>query len=164
MSGNTPRTDVLLVCSAGGHLFQLVALRGAWEGFSRAWVTLDGSGARSLLAGEEVYFASGATSRNMPKHLLAANLARNALLAVRLAHRLRPKVVLTTGSGLAVPFAWAGRLWGARVVYVESITRITGPSAAYRLIAPVAERLYVQWPELARSLRRARYAGNVFGS
>ncbi|MGH3061637.1 MAG: hypothetical protein ACRDNA_09545, partial [Gaiellaceae bacterium] len=51
--------DVLLVCSTGGHLLQLLALRGAWGEFSRVWVTFDKSDARSLLAEEHVVYAHG---------------------------------------------------------------------------------------------------------
>ena len=148
--------DVLLVCSTGGHLLQLVALREAWEGRTRAWVTFDKSDARSLLRGEPVAYAYGPTNRNIP------NLLRNLRLARRLVRDLRPKVVVTTGAGVAVPFAWIARLSGAKVVYVESFTRIDGPSLSCRLIAPVAARIYAQWPELAASYGRARYRGNVF--
>ncbi len=72
--------------------------------------------------------------------------------------------MLTTGAGVAVPFAWIARLRGARVVYVESLARIDGPSLTYRLIAPIAERRYVQWPELAQALPRTRFVGNVFSA
>lgn len=154
------RADLLLVCSTGGHLLQLVALRGAWEGFSRVWVTFDKSDARSLLVDERVVFAHGPTNRNFGL-LAVRNLLRNALTAVRLLRAVRPRVVLTTGAGVAVPFAWVGRLLGARVVYVESLTRIERPSLSCRLIAPVASRMYAQWPELTEDLPRARYLGSV---
>jgi UDP-N-acetylglucosamine:LPS N-acetylglucosamine transferase len=150
------RVDVLLVCSTGGHLLQLVALREAWAGRSSAWVTFDKSDARSLLRDERVYHAFGPTNRNIP------NLLRNLLLAPRIVARLRPRVVVTTGAGVAVPFAWIARLRGAKVVYVESFTRIDGPSLSCRLIAPVANRVYAQWPELAAAYPRARFRGNVF--
>ena len=149
--------DVLLVCSSGGHLLQLVALRPAWHDFSRAWVTFDKSDARSLLRDERVVFAFGPTNRSIP------NLLRNLRLAVAVIRRARPKVILTTGAGVAVPFAWVGRLSGARVVYVESFTRIEGPSLSCRMIAPVTDRLYVQWPDLLGRLRGSRHVGNVFG-
>lgn len=151
---------MLLVCSTGGHLLQLVALRDAWEGFSRVWVTFDKSDARSLLADERVTFAHGPTNRNFGL-LAVRNLVRNSVLAFRLVRAVRPKVVLTTGAGVAVPFAWVGRLLGARVVYVESLTRIDHPSLSCRLIAPVATRIYAQWPELTRAVPRARYLGSV---
>lgn len=154
------RVDVLLVCSTGGHLLQLLALRDAWGGFSRLWVTFDKSDARSLLTDERVTYAHGPTNRNFGL-LAVRNLLRNLLGAVRLLRLVRPRVVLTTGAGVAVPYAWIGRVLGARVVYVESLTRIESPSLSCRLIRPVASRIYAQWPELTEAVPRSRYLGSV---
>ena len=66
------------------------------------------------------------------------------------------------GARIVLVDAWIGRLYGARVVYVESFTRIEGPSLSCRMIAPVAERVYAQWPELARAMPAARYEGSLF--
>jgi UDP-N-acetylglucosamine transferase subunit ALG13 len=148
------RTDVLVVCSSGGHLFDAVAIAPAWRDRSRAWVSFDKADVRSLLAGERLYVAHGPTNRNIP------NFLRNLRLAWRVVGETRPRVVVTTGAGVAVPFAWVARLRGARVVYVECAGRVDRPSLSASLIAPVAGDLFAQWPELARSWRRARYAGN----
>ena len=147
---------LLLVCSSGGHLLQLHELRSAWEPFARTWVTFDKSDARSLLRDERVIHAFGPTNRNVP------NLLRNLRLAWSVVRRERPAAVLTTGAGVAVPFAWVARLHRIPVVYVESFTRIEGLSLSGRMIAPVASRLYGQWPELAQRTRRVRFAGNLF--
>ena len=152
------RADLLLVCSSGGHLLQLVALEEAWSGFTRAWVTFDKSDVRSLLADERVVFAHGPTNRSIK------NLLRNVLVAWRVVREVRPRIVLTTGAGVAVPFAWVAKLRGSKVVYVESLARIDAPSLSYRLIAPIADRRYVQWPELAHTLPRSRFVGNVFSA
>jgi UDP-N-acetylglucosamine:LPS N-acetylglucosamine transferase len=152
----TDRLDLLLVCSSGGHLLQLLGLRSAWEGFSRAWVTFDKADARSLLRDERVVTAYGPTNRSVK------NLLRNLVLAWRVIGRYRPRALLTTGAGVAVPFAWVARLRGARVVYVESFTRIDTVSMSCRMIRPVADLVYVQWPEAVRLVRGARYVGNVF--
>ena len=84
------------------------------------------------------------------------------MLAWRLVGSVRPRVILTTGASVAVPFAWVGRVRGAKVAYVESFTRIETPSLSCRLIAPVAHRIYVQWPELAERVQKARYRGAIF--
>ena len=151
------RVDVLLACSSGGHLLQLHALRQAWAGRSSLWVSDDTSDVRSLLAGERLVLAHGPTPRNV------LTLLRNLVLAWRVCRAARPKVIVTTGAATAVPFAWLGRALGARVVYVESLTRINSPSLSLRLISPVASRVYVQWPELAAGRRGARYVGTVIG-
>ena len=150
------RTEILLVCSSGGHLQQLLALRPGWEAWSHVWVTFDKSDARSLLRDERVVHAYWPTNRSLK------NLVRNLVLAWRTVRRLRPRALVTTGAGVAVPFAWIARLHGVRVVYVESFTRIEGPSLTGRLVGPIAHRSYVQWPEMAELVHRARYAGNVF--
>ena len=153
-SGRT-RRELLLVCSSGGHLQQLQALRHAWEPHARLWVTFDRSDARSLLAGEDVVYAHGPTNRSV------GNLARNLALAIRVLLRERPRVLLTTGAGVAVPFAWAGRLIGCKVLYIKSATRIDEPSLSLRLMRPIAHRIYVQWPKLQRRVPSARYRGSV---
>ena len=149
---------MLLVCSSGGHLLQLHLLRGSWSGLDTAWVTFDKSDARSLLVGERVVYAYGPTNRNVP------NLIRNLFLAIRVIRRVRPRLIVSTGAGLVVPFAWVGRFFGARIVYVESVTRIESASLSFRLIRPVVSRTYAQWPELAARIPGARYVGSVFDS
>jgi UDP-N-acetylglucosamine:LPS N-acetylglucosamine transferase len=137
-------------------LLQLTALADAWRDVSRIWVTFDKSDARSLLRDERVVFAYGPTNRSLK------NLTKNVVLACKILRQTRPRVIVTTGAGVAVPFAWVGRIGGARVIYVESLTRINGPSLSCRLIAPIAHRVYAQWPELAAAMPRAHYLGSVF--
>jgi beta-1,4-N-acetylglucosaminyltransferase len=149
---------LLIVCSTGGHLLQMQELRQAWEPFERLWVTFDKSDSRSLLRGERVVHAFSPTNRNIP------NLLRNLRLAWRLLRVERPSAILTTGAGVAVPFAWVGRLLRIPTIYVESVTRIEGLSLSGRLIKPVAARLYAQWPELAESSSGVRFAGNLFAA
>ena len=60
---------LLIVCSSGGHLLQMLELRDAWSGFERVWVTFDKSDARSLLREERVVHAHGPTNRNVPNLL-----------------------------------------------------------------------------------------------
>ena len=147
---------VLLVASNGGHLLQLLQLAEAWPRERRRWVTFDKPDARSLLAEERVVFAHHPTNRNL------RNLIRNAALAFRLIRRLRPAAVVTTGAGVAVAFCYVARAFGARVVYIESFSRISEPSLTGRLVHPVAHRFFVQWPELATRFRKAEYVGACF--
>lgn len=146
---------VLLVCSPGGHLQQMLALEPAWRGHQRAWVTLPGADVSSLLAEESVVLGRGPTNRS------AINAVRNAWLAWRTLRARRPDAILSTGAGLAVPFFLVGRLLGIRLVYVESVTRTESLSLSGRIVYPLASAFFVQWPEAARGLRRARYEGAV---
>lgn len=144
---------ILLVSSNGGHLLQLVQLREAWTRQRRVWVTFDKADSRSMLAGERVFYAYHPTNRNL------LNLLRNVWLATKVIRQLRPAAIVTTGAGVAVPFCYVGRLFGARIVYIESFSRIDEASLTACLIHPVAHRFFVQWPELLPRFRKAEFRG-----
>ncbi len=146
---------VLLVCSPGGHLQQMLALEPAWRGTDRAWVTLPGADVGYLLADEDVTLGHSPTNRSLK------NLIRNTALAWRILRRRRPDVILSTGAGLAVPFFLIGKLLGIRLVYVESVTRTETISLSGRLVYPLTDRFFAQWPQAAERLGRAEYAGDI---
>lgn len=146
---------VLLVCSPGGHLQQMLSLEPAWKERPRTWVTLRAPDTEHLLAGEDVVWAHGPTNRSL------GMLARNLGLAARVVRDTEPHAVLSTGAALAVPFLLAARLAGRRAVYVESFTRTRSLSLSGRLVYPLAHEFFVQWPEAAAGRRRARYEGSL---
>jgi hypothetical protein len=146
---------VLLVCSPGGHLLELVSLAPAWGGFERRWVTLPGPDADDLLRGEVVTFGHGpAVGNRKPRDVL-----RNLVLAWRLVRDYDPAAIVSTGAGLAVPFFVVGRLLRRRLVYVEDLARVGSLSLSGRVIYRLADAFFVQWPQGARP--RARYAGSL---
>jgi hypothetical protein len=152
---NQPEPRGLLVASSGGHLLELVHLSSGLPELEWHWVSFDTPDARHLLAGRSVVFAHHPTNRNV------RNLLRNLVLAWQVARRLRPSIVISTGAGVAVPFLWVARIFGARVIYVESFARTKGLSLTGRLVRPVAHRLFVQWPG-ARHGAKTEYVGSIF--
>jgi beta-1,4-N-acetylglucosaminyltransferase len=144
------------VASSGGHLLQLRQLASLWSPDERHWVTFQRSDAESMLAGETITWGHHPTNRN------AINALRNLRLAWMLIRREAPRAIVTTGAGVAVPFAIMGRLAGVNVIYIESMARIAKPSLTGRLIYPMATHFFIQWPDLKRFFPRATCCGTVF--
>ena len=145
-----PGGEVLMVCSSGGHLAQLLDLAQLWPTSRRAWVTFDTADAVSLLADEDVVWAHHPTTRN------AKNLVRNLGLAVREVRRRRPDVVVSTGAAVAFPFFVVARALRIPTVYIEVYDRIDGPTLTGRLCRPISSVFCVQWPE-----QQQHYPGSV---
>ncbi len=145
----------LLVGSSGGHLLQLRALEPIWRSADRAWVTFDKEDARSALAGERTYWAVFPTNRNVP------SLLRNFAVALRVLRRERPDVILSTGAAVAIPFFVLGRLFGARLVYLEVYDRIDTPTLSGRVCHRFAHLFALQWEEQRRFYRRGVLVGPV---
>lgn len=149
------RADMLIATNAGGHLIELVSLDEVLRSYSRVWVTQDTADAREFLAGERVVYVHAAGTRS------AVDLARNLLTALRVVYRVRPRIAITTGSAIAVPFLWVARLFGSRVIVIECGGRADGESVSLRLLAPVADRVYVQWEAQAARVPRVQLAGKA---
>lgn len=147
---------VLFVCSNGGHLAQLLALRPWWETRQRSWVSFRQPDAESRLAGETVSWAHFPTTRSV------RNLLRNLRLAVRVLRRERPDVVVSTGAGVAFPFFLTARALRIPTVYLEVYDRIDSPTMTGRLCAPLATRFLVQWPEQEALYRKSELVGPLW--
>ena len=144
-----------LVCSSGGHLFQLYNLKEFWEEFDRFWVTFQGKDDSTFLYDEKVYSAYHPTNRSL------RNCLRNLFLAFRVLRKEKPDVILSTGAGIAVPFMYAAKLMNIRTIYIESATRVHALSMTGKLVSPVVDNLIVQWPELAEKCKKATFAGRI---
>jgi UDP-N-acetylglucosamine:LPS N-acetylglucosamine transferase len=134
----------------------MTRLRAAWEQHERVWVTFDAIDSRTLIGREErTVFAYQPTNRSL------VNLMRNLWLARRVLREERPDFVVSTGGGVAVPFLWLARWFGARSIHCDSISYSEQLSLTARLVMPFVDRLAVQWPEVARKFPRTVYWGSV---
>lgn len=77
--------------------------------------------------------------------------------------REKPVAVIVLGSSLAIPLFVAAKLQGIKTVFVESITRVSKPSQTALLTAHLrlADRAYVQWPDLLSQVPNAIYQGTI---
>ncbi|MBI4173927.1 MAG: hypothetical protein HY519_04370 [Candidatus Aenigmarchaeota archaeon] len=145
---------ICIACSAGGHLTEVQQLRAAYENHDRFFLTFRRIDSAYLARTEKVHFITD-PKRN-PLALLAAAVASFIVFM-----RERPKVVLTTGAGVAVPVCAIAKLFGRKVIYVESFCRVVQPSITGRLLYPVADLFIVQWREMLRRFPKAAY-GTLF--
>ncbi|MEZ5382693.1 MAG: glycosyltransferase [Microthrixaceae bacterium] len=147
---------VLLVTSSGGHLSHLLELAPFWQARRRAWVSFEVPDAVSRLDGEDVIWAYHPTTRNV------INLVRNLYLAWRELRRRRPALIVSTGAGVAVPFFWLGRRFGARTVFLEVYDRIDSATMTGRLVRRTSDAMLVQWPEQAGLYPNAEVMGTIW--
>lgn len=86
-------------------------------------------------------------------------LIATALVVVR----VRPDVVIAVGTSLSLFVCLWGKLFGARTVFIESITRVNSLSSTGQLIVRfrLAHRVYVQWPVLADVKHGVYFEGTV---
>lgn len=147
---------ICLVGSSGGHLTHLYMTKPVWSQYNRFWVTFDKADARSILEGEKIYSCYYPTNRNV------LNLVRNTILAFKVISKERPELIISSGAAVAVPFFYVGKLFGAKLVYIEVFDRIDKPTLTGRMVYPITDKFIVQWEEQKKVYRKAINLGSIF--
>ena len=147
---------MLLVSSSGGVLPDLLALRPWWGRYDARWVAVDAPDTRELLVGERVRWTPELSPGRPDQVLAAVPAARAALRASRV------DLVVSAGSGVAVPWFLAARVAGVRAVWVETFNIVDRAGLAARLCASLASQVVVQRPHLLARHRRAVDVGELW--
>ena len=62
----------------------------------------------------------------------------------------------------SVPMCLLCKLFGKKLVYIESYAKVRTPTLTGKLLYPLADRFYVQWRELLEFYPKAVYVGGVY--
>ena len=147
---------ICLVGSSGGHLTHLYMLKDFWKNKERFWVTFDKTDANSILKYEKKYNCYYPTNRNIK------NLIKNTFLAIKVLHKEKPDLIISTGAAVAVPFFYLGKLHGAKLVYIEVFDRIDKPTMTGKMVYPITDKFIVQWEEMKKVYPKAINLGSIF--
>lgn len=147
---------VCLVGSSGGHLTHLYMLEPFWKKEDRFWVTFDKEDANTILKNEKKYYCYYPTNRNLK------NLIKNTFLAIKILKKEKPDLIISSGAAVAVPFFYIGKLFGAKLVYIEVFDRIDKPTMTGKIVYPITDKFIVQWEEMKKVYKKAENLGSIF--
>lgn len=74
----------------------------------------------------------------------------------------RPDYIISTGALATFPICFLGKLFGMKVIYIESFARVDEPSLTGKLMYHVADLFIVQWKEMMKFYPKAIYGGGIF--
>ena len=131
-------------------------LKPFWQDKDRFWVTFDKEDARGLLQREKVYPCHFPTNRNLK------NLIRNTFVAWKVLRKERPDLLISSGAAVAVPFFYLGKLFGAKLIYIEIYDRIDKPTMTGKMVYPIVDKFIVQWEEQKKVYPKAINLGSIF--
>ena len=144
---------MLAVASGGGHWEQLMMLRPTLEQYDLRFATTDAD-----IAGQhgvdDAHILPDCNQDRPVRSVLCA------ILAAWLVLRLRPDVVLSTGAAPGFFCILAGRMVGARTMWIDSVANGEKLSMCGKLSKSLAHQCLTQWQHLAKDTGPA-YRGAV---
>ena len=155
------KNEKLKLCfaaSSGGHLEELMMLRplmGRYDSFIVTERTLYEASEEGI----RFYYLQQVNRREKSCFL---RLLANAFLSLRILSAEQPDVVITTGVLAVIPLCLLSRIWGAKLVFIESFANVHSPTRTGKFLYWFADRFYVQWPELLEFYPGAVYLGGIY--
>lgn len=147
------RIRVLAAASGGGHWEQLMLLRPTLENYDVRFATTE----PALAVQRGIARAERLPDCNQNKPLQSALCG---LVALWIVLKHRPQVILSTGAAPGFFCILAGRLIGARTLWIDSVANGEELSMCGKLSKRFAHECWTQWAHLAGDTR-PRYFGAV---
>ena len=146
---------ICLAASAGGHLTQLLRLSDSWNGYNTFCVTTT-EVIRAKLGRYGSVYVVGECNYKHPIRVFKVFFR-----CIRIILHEKPDVVISSGAAAGCLLCFLGKLLGAKVVWIDSITNIGKLSLSGRMVRFIADLFLVQWPELAERYNHVEYVGSV---
>lgn len=153
---------ILLVCSDGGHLAQMLELKELFIKYNYLLVTEKTPATEALKSNYTIRYVNPRPEGQNRKLKFYLSILLNFWLAFKMLIQHKPKVVITTGSHTAVPYCILAKILGIKVVWILSYARINSKAKSASLIYPIADRFLVQWPKMKLHYKKALYVGSIY--
>ena len=76
--------------------------------------------------------------------------------------KIRPNVIVTTGTHTAGPMCILGKIFGSKIIYIETFANRNKKTATGKLLYPIADLFIVQWEEMLKLYPKAVYGGSIY--
>ena len=156
------KKKVLFISSTGGHLNELLQLSPLFEKYDSTIITEKDKLSENLKEKykDKIYYLPYGTRSHLLKYIFIYFYL--ILKTIVLYFKIHPKVIVTTGTHTAGPMCYLGKLFGSKIIYIETFANINKKTATGRLVYPIADLFIVQWEEMLKLYPKAVYGGQIF--
>lgn len=153
---------VLFISSTGGHLSEMLQLKSMFSKYDYHIVTEKTKSnlkLRTEFPNRVNYLIYGTKAHRLsyPFKLLA-----NCFISLFLYIKIRPKVIVTTGAHTAGPMCCIGKIFGSKIIYIETFANINTKTVTGKLIYKFADLFVVQWDSMLKLYPKAVFGGWIY--
>ena len=162
---------VMFVCNQGGHFSAMLGLSELFSHYSSILVTDNAKVNKNLKELKDLMAIEYPMSMaNIRKKLSKRSFYCEYFMAwlrmfkdcYKIWEKYRPKVIITTGSNIAVPFALIAKLKGSKFIFIETRAKVYSKTMTGRIVGRIVDKVIVQWPEMVDVYRgKADYYGTL---
>ncbi len=150
---------VMFVSSSGGHLTELLKLQSLFTNFDYMLVTEETKITKKLSEKFNVKYMKYGSRQYIFSYVFI--FLFNMFRSIELMITFNPKVVITTGAHTGGIVCFIAKLFGKKVIYIESMAKVNTLSMTGKFVYLFVDKFYVQWEELADKYAKSEYLGRL---
>lgn len=150
---------VMFVSSSGGHLSELLKLQSLFKTYDYMIVTEETQTTNKLKEKYNVKYLKYGSRQYIFSYFFI--FIYNLLKSIGLVLMFNPRVIVTTGAHTGGIVCFIAKLFGKKVVYIESMAKVNTLSMTGKFMYLFADKFFVQWEELEEKYKKAEYLGRL---
>ncbi len=156
------KKKVMFISSTGGHLDELMQLKVLFKKYDYTIVTEKDKSNESLKNkyGDRLFFLPYGTRAKIISYIFKYLFL--CIKTVYLYIKIRPKVIVTTGTHTAGPMCILGKLFGSKIIYIETFANTNRKTQTGKILYHIADLFIVQWEEMLKLYPKAVYGGSIY--
>ncbi len=156
MSGK--KIKVCFASSSGGHYEQLLMLRPLMDEYD-SFILTERIPYISKIEGIRKYYVPQVSRK---EKLYFLNFLVCVLKSFYVFFKEKPDVVICTGVLAMIPICLISKLFGKRLIYIESFAKVVSGTKTGKLLYWFADQFYVQWESMLEVYPNAIYLGGIY--
>ena len=152
------RKKICFAASSGGHFEQLAMLRPLMEKHD-SFVMTEKTKYKVEIPGQKMVYLCQV---NRKEAMFVPAMLLNTFISLLVFIRYRPDVVISTGVLATIPMCLIAKLFGKKLIYIESFAKVTSPTETGRLMYKLADQFYVQWSQMKEVFPDAICLGGIY--
>ena len=156
------KKKVVFISSTGGHFNELMQLEPIFKKYDYHIITEKDKmtqGYKELYKDKISYLLYG-TRRHIFKYIFQFII--NCFFTLVYYIKYRPKYIVTTGTHTAVPMCYLAKIFGSKIIYIETFANRNTKTLTGKLIYPIANLFIVQWEEMLKLYPKAVLGGSIY--
>ena len=155
------KKKVMFISSTGGHLSEMLELEELFPYYDTTIVT-EKTKSNLYLKDKykQVYYLVYGTKSHFLTYFF--NFIYNFFKSFYLFLKIKPDVIITTGTHTAVSMCYIGHLFKKKIIFIETLANRTTKTMSGSMIYPIADYFLVQWESMLKLYPKAIYSGFIF--
>lgn len=158
MKRKRSKPKICFAASTGGHFEQLMMLRPLMERYD-CFILAEKTIYDVKVKDIKVYYLN---QINRKEKGVILKLLLNSIYSLKLLFKENPDIIITTGVLAMIPICIIGKLFGKKLIYIESFAKVTSPTQSGKFLYHFADYFYVQWKDMLTVFPKAIFKGGVY--